>query len=50
MRSDYFLFNRRALGILKPYFEGFVLSEQEILACKERWESVLALIPDIDIL
>lgn len=45
-----YLIIRRAADILKKDFKHIALDAQEILATKERWDNVLALIPDENIL
>ncbi|XP_031559375.1 DNA primase small subunit-like [Actinia tenebrosa] len=37
---------QRSEKVVKKYFVKHILSDQEILSCKERWDGVLALIPD----
>ncbi|XP_070570137.1 DNA primase small subunit-like [Ptychodera flava] len=39
----------RAYNIIHPHFEDLALDKQDILGCKESWEKVLALVPDIEL-
>ncbi|XP_078344982.1 DNA primase small subunit-like isoform X2 [Oculina patagonica] len=46
LRSPYHPYIRKSLDILKAHFVDLVIEKQDILSCKERWDGILALIPD----
>ena len=40
------LFFSNSLKILQAHFKDLVIEKQDILSCKERWDGVLALVPE----
>jgi len=46
LRSPYHPYISNSLKILRAHFEDLVIEKQDILSCKERWDGVLALVPE----
>jgi len=46
LRSPYHPYISNSLKILQAHFEDLVIEKQDILSCKERWDGVLALVPE----
>jgi len=46
LRSPYHPYISNSLKILRVHFEDLVIEKQDILSCKERWDGMLALVPE----
>lgn len=46
LREPYHPYISHSLDILKAHFVDLVIEKQDILSCKERWDGILALVPE----